>query len=67
MIDDKPILHWACERGDLMQRFEKNMSVELFDNLGYWGIADLLVSNGIDVDFPDDYGKTALQWASGSG
>lgn len=45
----------------------KPFTNELFGNLGYWGIADLLVSNGIDVDLPDAYGKSALQWAAGSG
>lgn len=44
-----------------------NKTIILFNDLGYWGIVDLLVRNGIDVNLTDDYGKTALQWACGSG
>lgn len=27
----------------------------------------MLIKMGVDVNYQDDYGKTALQWAAGSG
>lgn len=36
-------------------------------DIGYWGIVDLLIKNGVDVNLPDEYGKTALQWSAGAG